>query len=874
MRILVVVQNTADRQRLREALRRSHRVVELGVAEAETLLRGPGGVEVVILDPRALGRLESTLRAVRRAARPGVFPVALLASPGERLLRRALGVTVDEVMRRPIDALEVEARVRTFALLLRACGGPGRSSSRRERSSDAPSRTLIELLPEPVVLLDPQGRIRYASPSAAALAGRSAHPGRPWTDAVHPADRGRATRAFAEALEVPGKATTVTVRVERHDGAGHWVECTLRNLLDRPEVAAVVLNARDVTARREAEAALRIAELRQRRLAELASDFAFTLRRADDGDGLLLEWVSEAFPRITGYRPESVAERGGFEQAIWHPGDVHLWGRAVRRVLAGESALVEARAVRPSGETYWLRAYLRPLREGSDARVAGIDGAGQDVTERRRLEEERERLASVLDATSDFVALADASARILYLNSAARDALGTGGGRPGITTLADCHVPWAAARLREEAIPAALERGRWVGTLAWAAADGREIPVSVVVIAHRGESGRVDFLAVVARDIQEHLDAEAALRRQARQLEEQAHVLALAHVLVRDLDGRIQRWTPGAEALYGWTAAEAIGQRAEDLLGTELPVPPSAVAAELARRGRWEGEVVQRTRDGRRLVVASHWVLHRDADGNPVAVVEVGNDVTAQKQLQLELAASREELRALSNHLQSALEEERTRIAREIHDELGQQLTGLKMDVAWLGTRLARLQEPAAAELIAKTQAMRDMVDTAVRTVRRTATALRPLVLDDLGLVAALEWLAGEFTARTGISCRFRAEESRLHCERAIATALFRIAQEALTNVARHADATRVEIRLESGAEGLVLEVRDDGRGLAPQADGGERSLGVLGMQERARLLGGEVLVTGRADGGTIVSARIPAGGPGESYSPRTSRMP
>jgi len=879
MRVLVVVQSVEDRGRLRAGLGRLHRMLDLGVDPAGALLRTGRGVDAVIVDARAAGRLGGALRAARRAARPGLLPVLLLAAPGERLVRAELGVTVDDLLRRPVDRLEVEARLRSMAALRRARAGvaldvsEGRQARSAVEASEERFRALVEQSFEPMVLVDARGIVTWASPSASSLLAADRLEGRHWSESVHPDDLERGQRTVDEALATPEKAATVTLRMARQDGSWAWVECAVRNLLEHPQVRALVVNSRDVTARIEAEAALRVAELRHRRLAEVTSDFAFTLRRGEGGADLVLEWASDAFPRITGYAVEAVAAGGGFERVVWHPGDVHLWGRATRRVLAGESAVVEARAVRPAGDTYWLRAYVRPLREGSDGRVVGIYGAGQDVTDRKQLEEERERLASVVDATSDFVALADTSARVLYLNRAAREALGLGERDPGPLTLADCHAARAAERLRDHAIPAARERGRWFGTLAWSAADGREIPVSQVVLAHRGESGRVDFLAVIARDIQEHLDAEAALRRQAEQLEEQAHVLALAHVLVRDPEGRVQRWTRGAEALYGWSAAEATGRRAEELLATELPLPAAEIAAQLEASGRWEGELVQRTRDGRRLVVASHWVLHRDAAGTPLAVVEVSNDITAQKQLQLDLAASREELRALSNHLQSALEEERTRIAREIHDELGQQLTGLKMDVAWLGSRIARLHDPAAPDLVAKTQAMRELVDAAVQAVRRTATALRPLLLDDLGLVAALEWLTGEFTARTRIPCSFAADEPARRCDRAVATALFRIAQEALTNVARHAGATQVAVRLRPEAGGLVLEVRDDGRGIAPDGGGGERSLGVLGMQERARLLGGDVSVSSRPGQGTTVRARVPLARDDGGYSPSTSRM-
>ena len=176
------------------------------------------------------------------------------------------------------------------------------------------------------------------------------------------------------------------------------------------------------------------------------------------------------------------------------------------------------------------------------------------------------------------------------------------------------------------------------------------------------------------------------------------------------------------------------------------------------------------------------------------------------------LLASREELRALAVRLQSAREEERARIAREIHDELGQQLTGLKMDVHALMRRMPAEAPPEAGE---RARILADAADEAVRTVRRISTSLRPGILDDLGVVAAMQWLAQDFEARSGIPVRFSAEADKLRMETEQGTALFRILQEALTNVARHARADTAEVSLRLRGDRLVLEVVDDGVGIA-----------------------------------------------------------
>ncbi len=222
-----------------------------------------------------------------------------------------------------------------------------------------------------------------------------------------------------------------------------------------------------------------------------------------------------------------------------------------------------------------------------------------------------------------------------------------------------------------------------------------------------------------------------------------------------------------------------------------------------------------------------------------------------------ELKSSQEQLRALSAHLQSIREEERTRIAREIHDELGQSLTALKMDLLWLQGKI--LEEQKNIEPIDETiRTMTHVIDSTIQTVRRIATELRPGVLDDLGLVAAIEWQSQEFQHRTNILCRFTSTARDIELDRERATAVFRILQETLTNVVRHARAARVSIRLEVERNILILEIKDDGRGADTEKIESKRSLGLLGMKERAALLGGSVEIVSAAHAGTTVVVKIP----------------
>jgi signal transduction histidine kinase len=216
------------------------------------------------------------------------------------------------------------------------------------------------------------------------------------------------------------------------------------------------------------------------------------------------------------------------------------------------------------------------------------------------------------------------------------------------------------------------------------------------------------------------------------------------------------------------------------------------------------------------------------------------------------LLESEEKLRRLAAHLISVREEERAHIAREIHDELGQVLTGLKMEVTWLQKRLK--DKP----LVDKTESMCSLIDSTVQTVRKISTGLRPEMLDEMGLVAALGWQVKEFQKRTGIRCRAKLPPESTKVDGELSITVFRILQEILTNVARHSRASRVEIDFNVTDERLTLVVVDNGVGLSEPEKGGRKSLGLLGMQERAVLFGGEVRFSSAPGEGTTVNVSIP----------------
>ena len=234
-----------------------------------------------------------------------------------------------------------------------------------------------------------------------------------------------------------------------------------------------------------------------------------------------------------------------------------------------------------------------------------------------------------------------------------------------------------------------------------------------------------------------------------------------------------------------------------------------------------------------------------------------------------ELRRSRQELRRLAAHLQSVREEEQARIGRELHDELGQSLTALKLDLSWVRRRLAEERRwPAAAPIAEKLRSMAELADHTLSSMRRLALELRPAVLDDLGLEAAVEWQVEEFRRRTGIPCHLACELAGCRPDEDVSTTIYRVLQESLTNVARHAEASEVKVSLHSDRLGMRLEVADDGRGIDMGRVRETSSLGLLTMYERARACGGKLDLVSRPDHGTRVVLETPL----EASTPEETR--
>lgn len=315
-------------------------------------------------------------------------------------------------------------------------------------------------------------------------------------------------------------------------------------------------------------------------------------------------------------------------------------------------------------------------------------------------------------------------------------------------------------------------------------------------------------------------------------------------------------FNPAAENMFGLKASAVIGKPFDML------IPERLRAKHLIHVGRFvdteagsrtmapQLEIAGRRADGKEFPIES--TISKSLIGGKLQMTAVLRDVTEHRLAEIELRQVNRQLRNLSTSLQNVREEERTRISRELHDELGQQLTGLKLSLSWLGTRLkeGRTTTPDTVD------EMRYLLDTAIASVRRISTELRPLILDDLGFGEAISWQTLEFAKRSDLEITLNLTAAADVHEDELATALFRIVQESLTNVARHANATRVKIDLVAEGGKLVLTINDNGQGIQNNAKQG--GIGLVSMRERANTIGAQFNIISDPGVGTTIEVTIP----------------
>lgn len=314
--------------------------------------------------------------------------------------------------------------------------------------------------------------------------------------------------------------------------------------------------------------------------------------------------------------------------------------------------------------------------------------------------------------------------------------------------------------------------------------------------------------------------------------------------------------------LVGLPKNEIIGRKCHDVFWGEMcesPGCPLTRILEGEKDVEYDSDKVRPNGTSVPCIVSA--TPFRRPDGTIIGIVEDFKDISERKQVERNLKKTGVRLRELTAHLQCIREEERSRIAREIHDELGQVLTALSLDVRWLKKRLPAEQ----MELQDKMQSMAELITATVSSISRICSELRPAILDDVGLSAAIEWQAEEFTSRTGIVCDIRTDPPEIKLSEELSVAVFRIFQETLTNIVRHARASKVEVQLRLTPSEFSMKVCDDGIGIEVSGPQKVKTFGLLGVKERVRGFGGELKLATGDTGGTCLDIVIPAPDPAAS---------
>ena len=504
------------------------------------------------------------------------------------------------------------------------------------------------------------------------------------------------------------------------------------------------------------------------------------------------------------------------------------------------------------GVTYWDWVLFPALDNKGD--VAFLVFSLQEVTERTLAEqaiyESEKKYRSLIENASDGIVIFDRQLNFIDANPMATRI--SGFSREELLRMnARDLVPADEHHI----IPALLERvfaGETVREeMSVLGKDGKH--VTVEISANLIEDGNIQ---TSVRDTTERKSAEEALMESKASLSEAERLAHLGN-WHWDIKTNILRWSDEMYHIFGLTPQPS-GLTYDFFLNSVHPNDRgyviNAVQEALQERKPYKIDYSIILPDGAIRTIHAQGKVSYSEKGEPIRMFGTVQDITKQRRIEDEIRDSREQLRNLYLHLQSVREEERTHIAREIHDEFGTILTALKIDLSWLERQMPQANT-APAEKIRKDL---DLINSAIKTVQRISSELRPGILDHLGLSAAMEWQVKEFCTRTGINWDITIDLGDIKPNRDLSTTMFRILQESLTNIARHAEATEVRVSLREKDNVLALEIIDNGKGIPEEQLSDRSSFGLIGMKERAQHLGGNAFIK-KADGkGTKVLVTIP----------------
>jgi PAS domain S-box-containing protein len=584
---------------------------------------------------------------------------------------------------------------------------------------------------------------------------------------------------------------------------------------------------------------------RQSRLIELFPMAAYAVR-APDG---VIAWFNSRAAELWGRVPalDDTDERFCGAYRLYRADGTHMAHCDTPVALALETGVSvheqEVIIEKPDGSRVTVSVHIDPIRDQHGA-IVGVVNFFHDISEQKNAERATGLLAAIVDSSDDAIVSKSLDGIITSWNRSAEHLYGYTAEEAVGQHIALIVPP--ARQSEEVAILERLRRGERVQHFETVRVckDGTTLDISLTISPVRDAAGRVVGASKVARDVTERKRVERAVAEQSRLLD-----LSFDAIFVRDSRDRITYWNNGARQMYGYTSEEALGRVSHELLRTKFPEALERITGRLNRDRRWTGELIHKRKDGSQLVVASRWAL--DEHGNAYSVLETNSDITQQKEGEKALKES--ELAASLLRLQ---DDERRRIARELHDGVGQLLAAMSMNASRLEREKSKLS-PDAARCVEENSNMIKQISADIRTM---SYLFHPPLLDEMGLHSALKWYVEGFAERSQIaaSLELSADFGRLPKDHELC--LFRIVQECLTNIHRHSGSSTALVRLWRTPEELRMEVSDQGRGICPEiqskfASGESAGVGLRGMQERVKQIGGTLEIHSNGKGASILVA-------------------
>ncbi len=614
----------------------------------------------------------------------------------------------------------------------------------------------------------------------------------------------------------------------------------------------------EIVERKHAEDALRKSEDHLR----LVTDTIPALVWSASPDGSI-DFINQRHKEFTGLSLEDVCDWRWID--IIHPDDREGIVREWRRSLATSEALkTEARMRMANGEYRCLMINALPLRDES-GKIVKWYGTKTDITERKEAEDALRRSEDSIRLIIDTIPIMAWSLRpdgiVDFLNQGWLEYTGIA---------LEEYIKEPMGPVHPEDVPRVIEKWRinkaaekaFDDEIRLRRADGEYRWFLVRTAPFHDKQGNIVKWYGVSIDIEDSKRAEDKLRLAYQRLSYHVENTPLA-IIELDKDLFITRWSKRAEEIFRWNTSEALGKNVYDP-DFRIIYPEDIPAVDKINEELTKGTVNKNlslnrnyTKDGNVIYCEWYNSVLKDEHGNVITILSLVHNVTERKKTEETLQQSYEEISRLTEHLQNIREEERTSIAREIHDELGQQLTAIKMDVAWIDKRIPK----ESTEEKRKLKNIIGMLNESNQSIRRILSELRPRILDDHGWLEAIEWLGRQFSETTGIPAKFKMPEKDVKVSNQLATSIFRIFQEAFTNITRHAQAKNVSYSIDIIEENIVSIIEDDGVGFDISSVQNNKSYGILGIKERVRALGGKFELVSSQGKGTRIIVSLPCSG-------------